>query len=385
MLFDMDIIHENKLVEVDRKDLIGIYTGQTAPKTMEVVDKAFGGVLFIDEAYSLTGSYGDEAIATLIKAMEDHKDNLIVIFAGYKNEMKQFVDSNPGIASRIGYTFHFEDYSPEELRDIFMLKMTKTGFEVSDDAKEKVLSICKYFHKVENLGNGRFVDKLVQETIMNHAKANKENMVLIEEDVVPSIADVTDTLSTTSHIMDASKITKESLQKTAVHEIGHAYVRYKLFSDPEIVKITINAEGVGTLGYVEHKTNSGGLTQSKEELMNRITVYLAGMASEELFKGKFENGNTSDLNYATRIAKNMVTHYGMSDIGLVYIEDADITNSLIYEAVNKILAECLARAKKILSDNKSEVIRISNILLTKKELTGEQFMELVSQNKEVKK
>ena len=391
MLFDMDIIHENKLVEVDRKDLVGTYVGQTAPKTMEVIDRAMGGVLFIDEAYALCGGqgsksdYGAEAVATLIKAMEDNKDNLIVIFAGYKDEMKQFVDINPGIASRIGYTFHFEDYSPEELRDIFVLKMTKTGFVVSEPANEKVLSICKYFHRVENLGNGRFVDKLVQETIMNHAKANKENMALIEEDVVPSIADVTATLSTTSHIMDASKITKESLQKTAVHEIGHAYVRYKLFSDPEIVKITINAEGVGTLGYVEHKSNSGGLTQSKEELMNRITVFLAGMASEELFKGKFENGNTSDLQHATNVAKNMVTRYGMSELGLVYIENADITDKLIYDAVNKILTECLARAKKILSDNKGEVVRLSNVLLTKKELTGEQFMELVSQNKEDKK
>ena len=380
MLFDMDIIHENKLVEVDRKDLIAEYIGQTAPKTMEVVDKAMGGVLFIDEAYSLCSGrgndYGSEAIATLIKAMEDHKDDLIVVFAGYKNEMKQFVDMNPGIASRIGYTFHFEDYSPEELRDIYNLKMTKTGFEVSPEAEEKVLEICRYFHRVENLGNGRFVDKLVQETIMNHAKANKDNMTLIEADVVPSIEDVTKSLSTTTRIMDASKITPDSLQKTAVHEIGHAYVRYKLYKDPGIVKITINAEGVGTLGYVEHKGHET-LTQSRQMLLNEIAVSLAGMASEEIFKGKFENGNSSDLRHATDVALRMVTHYGMSDLGLVYIEEPDLAEGTIYGAVNKILMEALGIAKKILTDNKAEVVKLTNILLTKKEMTGEQFMEHV--------
>ena len=381
MLFDMDIIHENKLIEVDRKDLIGQYIGQTAPKTNEVIDRAMGGVLFIDEAYALVPKdsgkdYGHEAIATLIKAMEDHKDDLIVIFAGYKNEMKGFVDANPGIASRVGYTFHFEDYSAEELKDIFMLKMDKTGFEVNQEAENKVLDICRYFHRVENLGNGRFVDKLVQETIMNHAKANKDNLVLIEADVVPSIDDVTKSLSTTTRIMDASKVTADSLQKTAVHEIGHAYVRYKLYKDPGIVKITINAEGVGTLGYVEHKGHDT-LTQSRQTLMNDIAVSLAGMASEEIFKGKFENGNTSDLQHATHVALNMVTRYGMSDKGLVYIEDPDLSDPEIYGAVNKLLMEGLTLAKKVLTENKAEVVKLTNVLLTKKEMTGEQFMELV--------
>ena len=127
ILFDIGIIHENKLIEVERKDLVGEYQGKTAIKTFDVIDKAMGGVLFIDEAYSLSpktsgnSDFGDEAIATLIKAMEDHKDQLVVIFAGYKDEMKTFIDSNPGIASRIGYTFDFKDYTPDELVKIFYL------------------------------------------------------------------------------------------------------------------------------------------------------------------------------------------------------------------------------------------------------------------------
>lgn len=128
MLYDLGLISENKLIEVERKDLVASYVGQTSQKTSEVIEKAMGGVLFIDEAYALVqgkkddGDYGIEAIATLIKAMEDYKENLVVIFAGYKDEMKSFLDINPGIASRIGYTFHFEDYNNVELQEIFVKK-----------------------------------------------------------------------------------------------------------------------------------------------------------------------------------------------------------------------------------------------------------------------
>lgn len=136
MLYDLGLISENKLVEVERKDLVASYIGQTAPKTAEVIAKAMGGVLFIDEAYTLAqgnkaeNDYGAEAVATLTKAMEDHKDDLVVIFAGYKDEMKTFLDINPGISSRIGYTFHFEDYTSDELNQMFFMKMTNMGYSV---------------------------------------------------------------------------------------------------------------------------------------------------------------------------------------------------------------------------------------------------------------
>ena len=144
MLYDLGIIRENKLIEVERKDLIAPYIGQTAPKTSEVIDKAMGGVLFIDEAYSLaqvkgsSSDFGAEAIATLIKAMEDHKGEFVVIFAGYKDEMKTFIASNSGIASRIGYTFDFPDYTEEELLEIYKIKMKNMGFELSENLDNKL-------------------------------------------------------------------------------------------------------------------------------------------------------------------------------------------------------------------------------------------------------
>ena len=200
MLFDLGLIKENKLVEVEKKDLIAQYIGQTAPKTAEVISKAMGGVLFIDEAYSLTegnkngsNSFGLEAIATLIKAMEDHKGEFVVIFAGYKDEMKTFTDSNPGIASRIGYTFDFPDYLPKELVQMFMLKMHNMGFKSEDGIEEEIENICEYYAKRKAFGNGRFVDKLMQEVTMKHALNDNEEIDIIYKNDIPTIEELTDT------------------------------------------------------------------------------------------------------------------------------------------------------------------------------------------------
>ena len=123
ILYNLEYIPQYKYTEVTAKDLIASYVGQTSGKTYGVIRNALGGVLFIDEAYSLLSydgenSFGEESLATIIKAMEDYKDRLVIIFAGYKKEMASFVDANPGIASRIGYTFDFKNYNAEELTKI---------------------------------------------------------------------------------------------------------------------------------------------------------------------------------------------------------------------------------------------------------------------------
>ena len=125
-----------------------------------------GGVLFIDEAYALLeSSAGREALATLVKAMEDRKGEFVVMLAGYDREMRELLDANSGLSSRVGYTFRFDDYDTDELLEIFMLKMSKAGFTVDDEAREAARSIMRYFHNVENFGNGRFVDRVIQEVI----------------------------------------------------------------------------------------------------------------------------------------------------------------------------------------------------------------------------
>lgn len=194
--YSLGYIKKNKVVEVQSQDLIGEWLGQTGPKTQAVIDSALDGVLFIDEAYSLmehkgsSASYTAECIATLLKAMEDYKGRLVVIFAGYTNEMMQFRDLNPGLKSRIGFELTFKDYSIDELIDIFKKKVSDEKLEIEEKAIIKVRRILEEAKKVENFGNGRFVDNMVQKIIIAHAKRLKNEddievlSLITEEDII---------------------------------------------------------------------------------------------------------------------------------------------------------------------------------------------------------
>ena len=177
ILYNLGYVKENKLIEVSSKDLVAEYVGQTAPKTMSVIEKSLNGVLFIDEAYSLAvkgdNSYNAECIATLIQAMENYRDKLVVIFAGYTKEMQDFLNSNSGIVSRIGYTLEFEDYTTEELMKIFSNLMTKSGFKVKEDAMEYLKEIIEDNRNVKNFGNARFIRNIYEKTIIKHASNTK--------------------------------------------------------------------------------------------------------------------------------------------------------------------------------------------------------------------
>ena len=178
ILYNLKYIKENKLVEVSVKDLVAEYVGQTAPKTMSVIEKSMNGVLFIDEAYTLAvkndNSYNSEAIATLIQAMENYRDKLVVIFAGYTKEMQDFLNSNSGIASRIGYTLTFDDYTTKELVDIFLGMTKKAGFVVEDDAIKYLEEIINKYRNMKNFGNARFIRNIYEKTIIRHASNVKD-------------------------------------------------------------------------------------------------------------------------------------------------------------------------------------------------------------------
>lgn len=193
--FNLGYVKRNKLIEVQSQDLIGEFLGQTGPKTQAVIETALDGVLFIDEAYSImehngtNASYSAECVATLLKAMEDYQGRLIIIFAGYTEEMKKFRDLNPGLKSRIGYEIDFQDYSLEELIEIYNKKVAEKGFKTEEIAMKKIEKILKNAKEVENFGNGRFVENTVQKIIVEHAKntRNETNMerllTFTEEDI----------------------------------------------------------------------------------------------------------------------------------------------------------------------------------------------------------
>lgn len=195
MLYNLKYIKQNKLIEVSSKDLVAEYIGQTAPKTMAVIERALGGVLFVDEAYSLASeegsgnSFNKEAIATLIQAMENYRDNLVVIFAGYTKEMQAFLNANSGIVSRIGYTLDFKDYTSEELLKIFEGMVKKAGFSITKEACDEVVKVIDKYRNTKNFGNARFARNLYEKTIIKHAsntrgkKAKKDLKTIVKEDI----------------------------------------------------------------------------------------------------------------------------------------------------------------------------------------------------------
>lgn len=165
----LGVLSKGHLVEVDRSGLVAGYVGQTATKTKGVIEKALGGVLFIDEAYALNGKgendFGQEAIDTLLKAMEDHRDDLVVIVAGYDELMDGFIHSNPGLESRFNRYLHFEDYSVEELAKIFALQCEKGCYTLDDAAKASVEALLEERSADMRFGNARGVRNLFEQVL----------------------------------------------------------------------------------------------------------------------------------------------------------------------------------------------------------------------------
>ena len=166
----LELLPTGQLVEVDRSELVAGYVGQTAMKTAEVCAKAVGGVLFIDEAYSLTGDqYAQEAVNTLVKEMEDHREDLVVIVAGYPDPMVRFIAQNPGLASRFTTTIEFDDYSDDELLAILDAIAGGSDYEVTDEARERVRHILQATPRTPAFGNGRFSRNLFEHAVGRHA------------------------------------------------------------------------------------------------------------------------------------------------------------------------------------------------------------------------
>lgn len=368
-LYDIGIIMENNVVVVEKSDLIAGHMGQTAMKVKEVIEKSRGGVLFIDEAYSLTpkgeNDFGHEAIATLIKGMEDYKEDFIVIFAGYEKDMKEFLDSNSGLSSRIGFTFLFEDYNAEELCEIFQKKAEKGGFEVTQEASTKVTELMQYFCSLNNFGNGRFVEKVLQNVIIRHATAfTEENIHIITEEDIPKIEDMVKIMNNGKGMPLSNQIKEEEFRRVAIHEIGHALLQMMKFPQSKISKITIKPESDGTLGYVSFGSNFG-IVNTKNFYCATISVYMAGLAAETVMLGSYADGGVSDLERAISYAKQMISRCGMSKHGFL----GPLDEVQQQEEINEILAREYEVAMNLVEEKKSLFIKAVDLLLEKREIT----------------
>jgi Holliday junction resolvasome RuvABC ATP-dependent DNA helicase subunit len=166
----LGLLSKGQLVEVDRSELVAGYVGQTAIKTAEVAGRALGGVLFVDEAYALAGDdYGREAIDTLVKEMEDHRDDLVVIVAGYVDPMARFIEANPGLASRFRTTITFDDYSDDELVEIFGRLAADADFEPTPGCLEAFRVVLAGAPRGTGFGNGRFARNTLDLAVGRHA------------------------------------------------------------------------------------------------------------------------------------------------------------------------------------------------------------------------
>jgi hypothetical protein len=200
----LQILSRGHLIESDRGDLVAGYVGQTALKVKDVVGKALGGVLFIDEAYSLNGEgrgndFGQEAVETLLKLMEDHRDDFVVIVAGYTEKMEEFVSSNPGLRSRFTKFLYFEDYTAEQLVEIFKGFCAKASFKLTSDAEQRLLELFKLLSlaRDESFGNARTARNLFEMTISKQANRivtlpniNEEVLATIDEADIPTVEEL---------------------------------------------------------------------------------------------------------------------------------------------------------------------------------------------------
>ena len=190
------VLSKGQLVETDRSGLVAGYVGQTAIKTAEVIKRAMGGVLFIDEAYALTpdgsgNDFGREAVDTILKAMEDYRDDLVVIVAGYEELMEKFISSNPGLESRFNRYFVFEDYTGEELSRIFDSMCAKNSYVLDDEAKKFASDYFNmlYASRDENFGNARDVRNIFENMVSVHSDRLAEMENPTREDLVKVLAE----------------------------------------------------------------------------------------------------------------------------------------------------------------------------------------------------
>ena len=189
----LDILSRGQLVEVDRSGLVAGYVGQTAIKTQKVIEKAMGGVLFIDEAYALNGrsenDFGQEAIDTILKAMEDHRDDLVVIVAGYTDLMDRFIHSNPGLESRFNRFLLFDDYTTDEMVEIFRMQCKKGCYQLTEEAQPLIRDYIAEESADDSFGNARGVRNLFEHVLVaqNNRLAAMERIT--REDLMTITAD----------------------------------------------------------------------------------------------------------------------------------------------------------------------------------------------------
>lgn len=370
-LYEIGMLKTNKCICVEARNLIDPVPGQAAAQVHKEIQRAMGGVLFLDEAYALTEyasrDIGREVVAALITAMEEHRGEFLVIVAGYPDNMRRFLEVNPGLASRIGFTFHFRDYKPRELTDIFLSKMQRYGYLLAGEVTERVEALMEYFHVMPGFGNGRFVDNVIDQTITRRALREEEDPCRYNEITVEDIPDVKamlDAMPDGDQYYDPAGATREERLRTAVHEMGHALVSLLLAPEARLTSVSI-AEQALSLGRVRVQRSGGNPTE--RQLMNHISIALAGRGAERVVFGTHTTGCYGDYESAKATAKNMLEYYAMGpELG------AKDTAPLLNQA-NRVTMDLLTRRKDAL-------VELAERLLDRRTLTDEELRQYLDEH-----
>ena len=221
----LGVLSKGHLVEVDRSGLVAGYVGQTATKTSAVIEKALGGVLFIDEAYALNGKsendFGQEAIDTLLKAMEDHREDLVVIVAGYDGLMEKFIHSNPGLESRFNRYLHFDDYSIDEMAAILDLNLKKGQYKLTEDGREAARQYISDANTSSiSFGNARGVRNVFERLLVAQANRLAQSADLSKEDLMTITAEDVQAARESDEKMIAAEKAQQALIQSAEDTIA---------------------------------------------------------------------------------------------------------------------------------------------------------------------
>lgn len=361
ILYGLGMLDTYNLNEVLRPNLVGGYIGQTAIKTKEVIDASLGGVLFIDEAYSLTGKdasdFGAEAVETLLAEMENHRDNLCVIVAGYQDKMDQFIRSNPGLQSRFSRTIYFPDYSSEELVEIFRRSSASKGLILGEGVEQKVDVFFTRARSKENFGNGREVRQLLEDTIVRQANRIAASLETLTNDQLQTI--LVDDIQTTSDfvlpILDEEGLEASLAELDAL--IGLTEVKQRIHSFVDLARSQIRRRELGlgnqapTLTFAFIGPSGTGKT-TVAELLGRIFLNL-GL----LRRGQTVTTTRADLvaPYVGQTAGKTREQVGRALDGVLFIDEAysltpagaNAGNDFGREAIQELLTQMESNRERL--------------------------------------
>lgn len=347
----MGLLKKGHVVEVDRSGLVAEYIGQTALKTNKVIDTALDGILFIDEAYSLAPEddprdFGKEAVETLLKRMEDNRDRLIVIVAGYTQEMKRFIDANPGLQSRFTRYFFFEDYNPQQLSDIFTEIVRSHEFRMEEDAADKLLRYTGFLYqsRTKSFGNARVMRNLFEEVVRLQSGRLAMQPDITDDDLITfTEADITEAVK--DEFADEKQETLEDVLKELNQLTGLENVKKDVSTLINYIKIEKmrREKGMASNPVSLHTVFYGPPGTGKTTVARMLGRIFKAMGI--LSKGHVVEVSRADLvgQYIGHTAPKTIKVIDSAIHGILFIDEAymltpsDSSNDFGQEAVDTIL------------------------------------------------